>query len=139
MPKTPEAVAVVEDDPGMRAAMQRVLRAAGFEAVAFRSAEDFLEAGPLPSLGCLVLDVRLPGISGPDLYRLLHGAGTSSPVVFVTAHDSAAVRQELLALDPVAFLKKPFEGDDLVRAVGEAMSAGRTGELEIRAKEDESP
>ena len=126
MSKTPETVAVVEDDPGMRAAMQRVLRAEGFEALVFPSAEDFLEAGPLPSLGCLVLDVRLPGLSGPDLHRRLREAGAAPPVIFVTAHDTDSVRQEVLALDPVAFLKKPFDGDELVDAVGEALSAGRT-------------
>jgi FixJ family two-component response regulator len=126
MRSTPETVAVVEDDPGMRAAMQRVLRASGFETLVFRSAEDFLEAGPLPSLGCLVVDVRLPGLSGPELHRRLRRSGAEMPVIFVTAHDTESVRQEVLALDPAAFLKKPFEGDDLVRAVGEALSAGRT-------------
>jgi two-component system, LuxR family, response regulator FixJ len=137
MPKTPEAVAVVEDDPGMREAMQRVLRASGFETLVFRSAEDFLEAGPLPSLGCLVVDVRLPGLSGPELHRRLRRSGAAAPVIFVTAHDTESVRQEVLALDPAAFLKKPFEGDDLVRAVGEVLSAGRTGRTEIRSKEAE--
>ena len=106
--------------------MQRVLRAEGFEALVFQSAEDFLEAGPLPSLGCLVLDVRLPGLSGPDLHRRLRQAGTPPPVIFVTAHDTDSVRREAIALEPVALLKKPFDGDDLVRAVGEAMAAGRT-------------
>ena len=71
MRRNPETVAVVEDDPGMRAAMQRVLRASGFETLVFSSAEDFLQAGPVPSLGCLVLDVRLPGLSGPELHRRL--------------------------------------------------------------------
>ena len=126
MPKTSEAVAVVEDDPGMRAAMQRVLRAEGFDALAFRSAEDFLEAGSLPTPACLVLDVRLPGLSGPELYRRLRRDGAAPPVIFVTAHETESVRQEVCALEPVAFLKKPFEGDDLVRAVGEVLSAGRT-------------
>jgi len=124
MPKTPEAVAVVEDDPGMRAAMQRVLRGAGFDALTFRSAEDFLDAGALPTFGCLVLDVRLPGVSGLELQRLLLRAGRAHPVIFVTAHDTPGIQEEARALKPIAFLKKPFEGDDLVRAVGEALSAG---------------
>jgi len=126
MRRNPETVAVVEDDPGMRAAMQRVLRASGFETLVFSSAEDFLQAGPVPSLGCLVLDVRLPGLSGPELHRRLRRSGTAAPVIFVTAHDTESVRQEVLALGPAAFLKKPFEGDELVRAVGDALSAGRT-------------
>ena len=121
MPKTPETVAVVDDDPSMRAAMQRVLRAAGFNALAFDTAEDFLAAGPLPSLGCLVLDVRLPGLSGPDLHRQLRQSGTAPPVIFVTAHDTASVRTEVGALDPVAFLTKPFEGRLLLDAVKRAL------------------
>jgi FixJ family two-component response regulator len=125
MPKTPEAVAVVEDDPDLRMAMRRVLRAAGFDPSTFVSAEDFLEARPLPSFRCLVLDVRLPGLSGPELYRRLRRDGAAPPVIFVTAHDTASARQEVRALDPVAFLMKPFRGDELVRAVGEALSAGR--------------
>src|SRR5215831_10654780 len=98
MPKTPVAVAVVEDDPHMRRALQRVLRAAGFDASIFVSAEDFLEAGPPPSLRCLVLDVRLPGLSGPELYRRLRRDGAAPPVIFVTAHDTASVREEVSAL-----------------------------------------
>lgn len=126
MPKPPGTVAVVEDDAGLRAAMERVLRSAGFAASTFVSAEDYLEAGPRPSPGCLVLDVRLPGLSGPELYRRLRRDGAAPPIIFVTAHDTVSVREEVRALDPVAFLKKPFEGDDLVRAVGEALSSGGT-------------
>ena len=129
MPKTPETVAVVEDNPELLAGMQRLLRASGFDTLVFRSAEDFLEGGPLPSLGCLVLDVRLPGLSGPDLYRRLRLSGAAPPVIFLTAHDTDSVRQEVIALEPVAFLKKPFEGDDLVRAVGEALSAGSAEQI----------
>ena len=117
--------------------MQRVLRASGFETLVFRSAEEFLEAGPLPSVGCLVADVRLPGLSGPELHRRLRQSGAAAPVIFVTAHDTESVRREVLALDPAAFLKKPFEGDELVRAVGEALSAGRTKRTQIGSKEDE--
>jgi FixJ family two-component response regulator len=123
MPGSGEAVAVVEDDPGMREALQRVLRAAGFEAVGFGSAEEFL-ARPPADLRCLVLDVHLPGVSGPDLQRRLVRAGTSAPVIFITAHDSPRLREEVGALHPVAFLSKPFEGDELVEAVDEALSVG---------------
>src|SRR5262245_14635257 len=114
MSKVPEAVAVVEDDPGMRSALQRVLRAAGFDALGFASAEDFLDAVRLPRFGCLVLDVQLPGVSGFELRRLLTRAGTAPPVIFITAHDTAAVEEEARQLRPVAFFAKPFDVDLLV-------------------------
>lgn len=112
----------MEDDSGLREALRRRLGAAGFEARAYASAEDFLRANAIAELGCLVLDFRLPGASGPDLQRRLIAEGRVHPVIFITAHDTAAARQEADALHAVAFLAKPFEGHLLVSAVEEAMA-----------------
>ena len=118
-------IAVVEDDFGMREALTRMLKAAGYEARAYESAEDFLEGGSFADLRCLVVDIHLPGASGIDLQRRLEEDGQTRPVIFITAHDTARLRREAENLGAVAFLAKPFEGRQLLDAVGEAL--GRTG------------
>jgi len=131
-------VAVVEDDSGLREALRRRLGAAGFEARAYASAEEFLRANAIAELSCLVLDVRLPGASGPDLQRRLIAEGRNHPVIFITAHDTAAARQEADELEAVAFLAKPFEGHLLVSAVEEAMAMTEEGRDRNRRKDDDS-
>src|SRR5262245_33597364 len=119
------AIAIVEDDAGMREALQRVLRIAGYEARGYTSAEEFLRNGEFADLRCLVLDIHLPGISGFDLQRRLVTMGRVHPVIFITAHDTASARKEACELDADAFLVKPFEGRTLVSAVDTALSEER--------------
>jgi FixJ family two-component response regulator len=114
-------IAVVEDDFGMREALTRMLKAAGFEARAYGSAEAFLECGSFADLRCLIVDIHLPGASGIDLQRRLAEGGEARPVVFITAHDSPRLRREAEELGAVAFLAKPFEGRLLLGAVREAL------------------
>lgn len=115
-----EVIAIVEDDFGMREALTRMLKAAGFDARGYASAEDYLEAES-PRARCLVADVHLPGASGIDLQRRLAEDGEACPVVFITAHDSAQLRREAEDLGAIAFLAKPFEGRLLLGAVREAL------------------
>jgi two-component system, LuxR family, response regulator FixJ len=117
-----ETVAIVEDDGGMREALGRMLRAAGFEVRTHCSAEAFLEAGSSSEVGCLILDICLPGASGIDLQRRLAERGAAAPVVFITAHETAAAREGADELDAVAFLTKPFEGRLLLGAVRRALA-----------------
>ncbi len=123
MRKSQGVIAVVEDDFGMREALTRMLKAAGYEARAYGSAEAFLECGSFADLRCLVLDIHLPGASGIDLQRRLEEDGQDRPVIFITAHDTARLRREAEELGAVAFLAKPFEGRQLLDAVGEALSS----------------
>ena len=116
------AVAVVEDDSGMRQALQRMLTVAGFDTRTFGSAEEFLDAGVVSQLGCLVADIRLPGLSGLELQQRLVESGRERPVIFITAHDTVAARREADRLDAIAFLIKPFEGRLLVGAVNTALA-----------------
>jgi len=118
------AVAVVEDDSGMRQALQRMLTVAGFDTRTFGSAEEFLDAGVVSQLGCLVADIRLPGLSGLELQQRLVESGRERPVIFITAHDTVAARREADRLDAIAFLIKPFEGRLLVGAVNTALAQG---------------
>jgi FixJ family two-component response regulator len=113
------SIAIVEDDSGMREALTRMLKTAGFEARGYCSAEAFLEENV--SVACLVADIHLPGVSGLELQRRLVEAGRARPVVFITAHDTPAVRREAEALHAVAFLTKPFEGRLLLGAVQRAI------------------
>ena len=114
-------VVVVEDDPGMRTALEKVLGAAGFRATTFPSAEALLDAGAAGGAGCLVLDVRLPGLSGLELCRELQARGPTPPVIFMTALDDEAVRQQALQTGCITILHKPFPSRLLIDAIGKAV------------------
>jgi FixJ family two-component response regulator len=119
-------VVVVEDDSGLRAAFEKLLQAAGYHAVAFESAEIFLASSAADGAGCLVFDIRLPGMSGIELYRRIAARGAAPPVIFMTAYDDAAVREEARRLGAAAYLVKPFRGRELVLAVSETLGVNAT-------------
>jgi DNA-binding response OmpR family regulator len=113
-------IVVVEDDTSMSQAIERVLQAGGFQAVAFASAEAALEAGV--AADALVLDIHLPGMSGFEMYRRLALAGEAPPAIFITARDEPAVRDEAEGLGGAgSYLPKPFSGRDLLDAVSRAL------------------
>jgi FixJ family two-component response regulator len=115
-------VFVIDDDPSVRKALGRLLRAAGFRAEAFASADEFL-GRPLPDgPACLVLDVCLPGIDGLDLQRTLTGRQASLPVVFITGHGDIPMSVQAMKAGAVDFLPKPFHDQDLLAAVRQALA-----------------
>jgi FixJ family two-component response regulator len=118
-----DTVAVVEDDGAMRQAVRRVLEAEGFLTELFETAEAFLASGAASRARCLVLDIRLPGMSGIDLYQHLLSTGNETPTVFVTAHEDARLRRVVLN-GTDSYLLKPFLGEILIQAVTRAI-AGR--------------
>ena len=122
-PSQGRMLVVVEDDPSMSKALERILRAGGFSATLFNSAEDALSADEVINADCLVLDIQLPGMSGFDFYRTLLQSGANLPVVFITAHDAPAVRAEAERLRPGSYLPKPFMGRALVDAVRLALGS----------------
>ena len=108
-------IAVVDDDPAFRRALERLLRGAGYEVETFASAEDYLASGCVTRHGCLVLDVYLGGMSGLDLRNQLARSGRPVPVVFITAHqDLASVTQ---AAGGAPCLRKPFDEELLFAAI----------------------
>jgi FixJ family two-component response regulator len=115
-----QTVAVVEDDSGMSSALERVLRLAGFSVEVFVSAEAYLLSGGAARAECLVCDVSLPGISGFELRWRLAQAGSTAPIIFITAHDSPEARDEARQLGAAAYLPKPFDGRALVGIVRHA-------------------
>ena len=114
-------VAVVDDDASLRRSFRNLLMSAGFHAETFESAEAFLESGAPDHTSCLVLDLRMPGMGGLGLLRLLAASGPRIPVIIMTAHgDEDAMRRSLQA-GALAFLKKPVQGAALLDAVRSAL------------------
>jgi two-component system response regulator FixJ len=93
----------------------------GFRAEVFSSARDFLNSGRLHDAACLIVDVRMPGISGLELQRRLNAAHSRIPIIFITAHDDETVRSRGLQAGAVDFLKKPFSEDELLSAIKSAL------------------
>jgi FixJ family two-component response regulator len=122
MPNGLPMVVAVEDDGSMSSAIERILRAGGYAAVVFGSAEAALEADAAAVADCLVLDIHLPGLSGFDLYKQLTATGKRTPAVFITAHDGTDIRDEAERLEGAgSYLPKPFSGRDLLDAVALAL------------------
>ena len=114
-------VAVIDDDESYRGAVQRLLKAEGFSVQSFGSAEDFLNSGRQLETGCLVADIRMPGMSGLDLQAKLNAERCSIPTIFITAHGDEKMRLQALRAGAVKFLTKPFDGGVLLEAVRVAL------------------
>ena len=102
-------VAVVEDDESYRGALQRLLKSAGLSVLAFASAEDFLNSGQQREAGCLIADIRMPGMSGLDLQAKLNADHCPIPIIFITAHGDEQMRLQAMRGGAVKFLGKPFD------------------------------
>ena len=114
-------LAVIDDDESVRESLPDLLREFGHEVEAFASAEEFLASGDLGRIRCLILDVAMPGMSGPELQRELSRRGRTVPVVFITAHADDAMRPRLLAQGAVDCLFKPFSETALLAAISSAL------------------
>lgn len=117
-------VFVVDDDCHARRSVTALLYTLGLRARAFASAEEFLDQYQGAPSGCLVSDVQLPGLSGLELYDRLRGQQCALPVIFISAHSSPELRRQVAAREAVAFLAKPYDSDDLERAITTALRAG---------------
>jgi FixJ family two-component response regulator len=124
--KTRGVVVIVEDDAPSRIALGRLLRAAGFDAVLYESAEALIAAPPAPPPLCLVVDVHLLGMSGIDLQARLREAGSSVPVIVTTAHREAGLQERAKANGCTAFFWKPFCGDALLAVLASVVPASTT-------------
>ena len=117
-------VAIVDDDAGLRAAIEALLNSNGFRARSFPSAEAFLQCVGGAEVGCLILDYRLPGMSGLELQRELQAQGRAIPIIFATA-DNEAFRLLQSEAGALAVLRKPFDPEELPRLVKVAVEARR--------------
>jgi FixJ family two-component response regulator len=114
-------ITVVDDDESVRESLPDLLKEFGFEAQTFSSAEEFLASESFAETSCLLLDVSMPGMTGPDLQRELKLREQSIPIVFITAHRDDTVRPRLMAAGAVECLFKPFEPTDLLHALNTAL------------------
>ena len=125
-----ETVFIVDDDASVRDALSLLLSLRGYTTATFASAEDFLAAIRPEWRGCIVLDIRMPGMSGLELQRCLADNGPTLPVIVITAHgDVAAARQAFLA-DATDFIEKPFDGEQLLAAIETALAGLRAASVQ---------
>jgi FixJ family two-component response regulator len=115
--KKTKMVAVVEDDDSYRVAVQRLLKSAGFSVQSFATAEDFLRSGRQLETGCLITDIRVPGMSGLDLQARLNADHCLIPTIFITAHGDEDMRLQAMRGGAVKFMVKPFDGEILLESV----------------------
>jgi len=127
---TGSTVFVVDDEDGMRSALRRLFGNAGFNVETFPGAREFLQAYSPERPGCIVLDVRMPEMTGPDLQKALTAQGIEIPIIFLTAYSNVPLAVDAMKSGAVDFLEKPFQDEILVERVGRAI------ELDVRMRED---
>jgi len=118
----PTVVIVVDDDAGLLKSVARLLACHGIESRTFASAEALLESDSVQTATCLLLDIQLGGISGIELQRRLAASGSKWPVIFMTASDDEAARNEAMETGCIAYLQKPFDSQVLLGAIGKAVA-----------------
>jgi FixJ family two-component response regulator len=116
-------VAIVDDDDLMRSALQGMLKSVGLPSQAFASAEEFLTSGQRHETGCLIADIRMPGMSGLELQARLNAECCKIPTIFITAHGDAKMRMQALRAGAVEFLGKPFDDEVLLGSVRAALES----------------
>jgi two-component system response regulator FixJ len=115
-------VFILDDDESVCKALKRLINVNGFKAQTFGSAREFIDSGHYQSAGVLVLDVRMPEMSGLELQKYLIDSGSDMPIIFITAHENIQVRQKALEAGAIDFLKKPFEDQTLLDGIQRALS-----------------
>jgi len=128
--KTDAIVYVIDDDASVRNAVKMLLEATGFTVKIFASAEEFLKTDVANLAGCLVLDVRMEGLSGLDLQKELADARVSLPIIFITGHGDIPMSVKAMKAGAVEFLTKPFPEQDLLTAVAQALERDKAARAE---------
>jgi FixJ family two-component response regulator len=119
-------ICVIDDDESVREALKSLLKSVGFEAEVFASGEEFLSSGHLPGTCCLILDVRMPGMSGFELHERLLASDDGIPIIFISAHADEEARARALRSGAVDFLLKPFSDEALLNAIDAATRLRRS-------------
>jgi FixJ family two-component response regulator len=118
-------VAIVDDDASIRHATRDLLRAAGFSTATFEDAESFLASSSRASAACVVADIRMPGMTGVELYQTLVASGDAIPTVIITAHPEEIAQSRAREAGITCYLSKPFAPDELLECVREALARPR--------------
>lgn len=130
MSESDDVVYVIDDEPSIRRSLERLFSSIGLQCVSFGSAIEFLDAERGNGPACLVLDVRLPGLSGLDLQQEMSKAGMHVPIIFLTGHGDIPLSVRAMKAGAVDFLTKPFHEQDLLDAVRRALDRDRNGRRE---------
>lgn len=130
MTESPEWVFVVDDDLSVREALSSLIRSVGLRVETYPSAAAFLEAERPPGVACLILDVRMPGLSGLELQSRMAQSGPAIPIIFITGHGDIPMAVRAIKAGAVEFLAKPFRDDDLLAAIHSAMERARDSHRE---------
>nr|WP_316630006.1 response regulator [uncultured Brevundimonas sp.] len=134
---TSHSVFIIDDDPAMRDALTLMLRGAGFRARAFASADDFLNDLPTEASACVVTDVRMPGVEGPELVRRLKALrGDSWRVIVITGHADVPLAVQLMKAGVADFIEKPFDPQQILNSVGHCIASLSGLEAERAAREE---
>jgi FixJ family two-component response regulator len=136
MPESKAIVFVVDDDVSMREALESLIRSAGFRVETFASAQDFLARRRADGPACLVLDVRLPGLSGLDLQKRIVEANREIPIVFITGHGDVPTSVRAMKAGAVEFLIKPFSDRDLLDAIQQAIKRDQSARQQHAEMQD---
>jgi len=119
-------IAIVDDDEALREALGSIMKAAGYSTTTFASAEEFLDSATRQETACLILDVRLLGMSGIELQRRLAELNSDLPIIFVTAHGDASLRDLVMKAGAAGFLNKPVRSEALLKEIHAALEKPRT-------------
>jgi len=134
-PTEKSTVYVVDDDQAIRHAMELLMRSVGLDYEIFHSADDFLADHSNERAGCLVLDIRMPGLGGLELQEMLNQMGSTLPVIFITGHGDVPMAVEAMQKGAVDFIQKPFRDQELLDRVGEAL---KTDQERRSAREEQA-
>ncbi|WP_426020428.1 response regulator transcription factor [Brevundimonas sp. DWR2-3-1b1] len=133
----PHSVFIVDDDPAMRDSLVLMLRGAGFRARAFVSADEFLENLPTDKSACIVSDVRMPGVEGPELVRKLKVLrGDTWPVIVITGHADVSLAVQLMKAGVVDFIEKPFDPEQILTCVSRCIASLSSLEADRSARDE---
>jgi FixJ family two-component response regulator len=135
MVKKKKLVYVIDDDESMRRAFQLLFRSADFDVQAFHSAEEFLESASLSGGGCIILDMRMPGMTGLELQKELASRKIRIPVIGISAYDDGPTRDLARASGAVAFFRKPVDDQALIDAIEWAMGEKREDEKTVTSRQ----
>ena len=125
-------ISIVEDDDSLRLALVGLMKCVGYSAKGYDSAEQFLEDGAALASDCIITDFQMPGLTGIELTERLRATGHDMPVIMITARADPGIEQRALASGAACFLKKPFEMDELIACVEQALSSYRASGQDSR-------
>ena len=126
MPGT-AVIAIVDDDRSVREALTSLVRSLGYVAIAFECAEDLLRSKRRRRVSCLIADVQMPGMTGPELHNRLVGSGEPIPTILITAFPDERARERALQAGVICYLAKPFSEDDLLACIRSTLELGGPG------------